>query len=161
MSAGDDSASPLAVNRSLDPLAPRFRLAVENALQACADAKLDAKVYETFRSDQLQVHYYAKGRTIPNTTIVTNAPNNLFSWHGYGLAVDVISASKGWAAGEAWFEAVAAVFKQYGLRWGGDWTTRDLPHFQWGPCKPSPSDRARALMASGGARAVWHAVNAD
>ena len=47
------------------------------------------------------------------------------------------------------------------LDWGGDWKKPDTPHFQWGACKPSPSDQARALLASGGMVAVWKAVGAD
>jgi peptidoglycan L-alanyl-D-glutamate endopeptidase CwlK len=44
---------------------------------------------------------------------------------------------------------------------GGDWKFKDLPHFQWGPCKPSPSDRARELIRTEGMEAVWGAVGAD
>jgi hypothetical protein len=46
------------------------------------------------------------------------------------------------------------------LAWGGDWTHPDTPHFQWGACKPSPSDRARQLLDAGGVRAVWAEVGA-
>jgi peptidoglycan LD-endopeptidase CwlK len=161
MSAGSDAPAPL-ISRDMTLLAPRFREAVENALAECQTKNLDAFVYEGFRSEELQQHYFARGRTIipPNKT-VTNAPGNLYSWHGYGLAVDIISRSKGWDAGEKWFHDVAKILKSYRLSWGGDWVVRDPPHFQWGFCKPSPSDRARELFASGGAEAVWRAVNAD
>jgi len=154
--------SKLVVDSDLSKLAPKFRTAVEAALTECANRGLDALVYEAYRSQALQARYYARGRTqIPPSQPVTNAPSNLLSWHGYGLAVDVISKAQGWNAGEPWFTQVAAVFKDAGCAWGGDWTQRDQPHFQWGLCKPSPSPLAREIVASQGVRGVWIAVGAD
>jgi len=159
VSAGTTSPK---VDRDLARLAPKFRAAVDTAIAACNARGLDAYVYEAYRSDELQAAYYARGRTeIPPTRPVTNASTNLFSWHGYGLAVDVISRARSWDQGEAWFADVATEFKKAGLKWGGDWTVKDLPHFQWGPCKPSPSDRARELIHEGGVEAVWRVVGAD
>ncbi|HEY4132099.1 MAG TPA: M15 family metallopeptidase, partial [Gemmatimonadaceae bacterium] len=115
----------------------------------------------TYRSPELQAAYYARGRTVtpPNQT-VTNAQSNLFSWHGFGLAVDVIHEEKEWDVPESWFADVADCFRAAGCRWGGEWKMKDLPHFQWGLCKPSPSSEARTLIASGGMEAVWKAVGA-
>ncbi len=160
MSAGSTDRS-LVVSRDLQLLAPGFRAAVTGAVAECRDRGLDAMVFEAYRSPELQALYFARGRTIvPPSRPVTNAASNLFSWHGYGLAVDVISESKKWDAGEDWFREVAAVFSEHGCRWGGEWRVRDLPHFQWGRCKPSPSDRARQLLSEGSVRAVWDAVGA-
>jgi D-alanyl-D-alanine carboxypeptidase len=144
-------------------LAPAFRAAVEAAIAECNSEpnSLDAMVYETYRSNELQVVYFARGRSvIPPTAPVTNAMNNLFSWHGYGLAVDVIHRTKHWNAGDQWFRKVAEIFKKHGCKWGGDWTKPDLPHFQWGLCRASPSPQARELMRTGGVLAVWEAVGA-
>jgi peptidoglycan L-alanyl-D-glutamate endopeptidase CwlK len=142
-------------------LAPLFRGAVEAAIAECNSQALHALVYETYRSNELQAIYYARGRTvIPPDQPVTYAMNNLYSWHGYGLAVDVIHRIKQWDAGEEWFQKVAGIFTRHGCRWGGDWLQRDLPHFQWAPCKPSPSPRARELMRTSGVLAVWQAVGA-
>jgi hypothetical protein len=158
MSAG---ASGPRVTQTLDVLAPKFRDAVVKAIADCNANGLDAVVYETYRSQELQSAYYARGRTvIPPTDTVTNAASNLFSWHGYGLAVDVISQSKDWDQPESWFTSIAEYFRAAGCRWGGEWKMKDLPHFQWAACKPSPSDRARELIASGGMQAVWDAVGA-
>ncbi len=166
MSAGADvelgySLAKPTNNTSL--LAPRFQLAVQQAIKECNDVlHLDTIVYETYRSNALQVIYYARGRTVkPPMKTVTAAPNNLYSWHGYGLAVDVIHRTKGWNAGESWFGDVAQVFKRYGCKWGGDWEKQDLPHFQWGLCRASPSDKAREILQAQGVRAVWAAVNAS
>lgn len=158
MSAG---AGTPKVDHDLCDLAPAFRKAVDAAIAECNAAGLDAVVYETYRSKELQEAYYARGRTvIPPAHPVTNARSNLYSWHGYGLAVDVISKAHAWSPPAGWWEKVAAIFKKHGCAWGGDWKQKDLPHFQWGPCKPSPSDRARQLVAEGGTHAVWQAVGA-
>lgn len=147
----------------LQLLAPLFRAAVDAAIAECNDEQnsLDAIVYETYRSNELQGIYYARGRTVrPPKSPVTNAMNNLYSWHGYGLAVDVIHRTRHWDADGNWFRSVAAIFKKQGCKWGGDWTSPDPPHFQWGLCKPSPSPLARELMRTGGVLAVWEAVGA-
>src|ERR1051325_9194859 len=108
-------------------LAPLFRDAVEAALAEFNTAQRESEksraiVYETFRSDALQLIYYAKGRqTPPPGQTVTNAKSNLYSWHGYGLAVDIIHEKKEWGAAPEWFADVAAVFKKFGCKWGGDW----------------------------------------
>lgn len=150
------------VDRDLTKLAPKFEAAVQVALASCAQAGLEAVVYEASRSADLQELYYARGRTdVPPTETVTNARSNLYSWHGYGLAVDVIHETLQWDAGDAWFATVATHFRAAGCRWGGEWKFKDLPHFQWGLCRPSPSDRARTLLAEGGLQAVWKAVDAD
>ncbi len=161
MSAGATSNAAGTPTSSLDVLAPKFKTSVQNAIAACIANNLDAMVYESYRSQETQSLYYARGRTvIPPHGIVTNAASNLYSWHGYGLAVDVISRAHGWDKPEEWFAQVATYFRTEGLRWGGEWKMKDLPHFQWGACKPSPSDTARSLIASGGMRAVWEAVGA-
>jgi peptidoglycan LD-endopeptidase CwlK len=160
MSAGSTDAR-LRVHNELEELAPRFRAAVERALAECRKRGLDAFVYEAYRTQELQAEYFSRGRTkIPPVKPVTNAPDNLSSWHGYGLAVDVISRSKHWGAGDRWFRDVAAVFKANECKWGGDWKSVDLPHFQWHLCKASPSTEARRLITTAGVQAVWEAVGA-
>jgi peptidoglycan L-alanyl-D-glutamate endopeptidase CwlK len=160
MSAGANG-NLAVVSRDLTILAPKFRQAVASAIEDCHRRGLDAYVFEAYRSDVLQAEYYTRGRTvIPPPKPVTNARSNLYSWHGYGLAVDVISRVHGWDKPPSWFAEVSKSFKQFGCKWGGDWTMRDLPHFQWGPCRPSPSDKARELFRSGGLEAVWNAVGA-
>lgn len=161
MSAGTSSGAA-TVSRDLAQLAPRFRHAVQKAIADCQTRGLDAYVYEAYRSPQLQALYYQRGRTIvPPVQKVTNARSSLYSWHGYGLAVDVISRRHGWDRPESWFRDVAESFRKFGCKWGGDWKMKDLPHFQWGPCRASPSDHARALFNQGGAPAVWKAVGAE
>lgn len=167
MSAGMGTGSP-KVSDDLDLLAPAFREAVDKALEQCQAQGIQAKVFEGYRSPELQALYYKRGRTIiPPPHTVTNAPTNLLSWHGYGLAVDVVHQSKFWEPegkdrrkNEAWFKAMADIFKQHGCKWGGDWTRPDTPHIQWGRCKPSPSPLARQIISRDGIDGVWRAVRA-
>jgi peptidoglycan L-alanyl-D-glutamate endopeptidase CwlK len=148
------------VDRDISKLAPLFADAVQRALADCVARGLDAYVYEAWRSPELQAVYYAIGRTVPPPPPVTNAPTVLYSWHGYGLAVDVISRSRRWDMPPSWFADVASSFKREGCRWGGDWIMKDFPHFQWGRCKPSPSPLAREILAAQGVEGVWRAVGA-
>ncbi len=157
------SLSDARVSNDLSLLAPKFEDAVRTALRACRDAGFPAKVYEAQRSQELQALYYARGRTIiPPRHTVTNAPTNLQSWHGYGLAVDVVHETKYWEpeGGEAWFRKIADIFKAHDCSWGGDWRHPDTPHFQWHLCKPSPSPEARRLLLQQGREAVWKVVGA-
>ena len=167
MSAGMEleelHGAPTKTDR-MDLLAPLFRSAVETAIAECHSSGLRAKVFETYRPNALQAIYFARGRTVkPPTSPVTNAMSNLNSWHGYGLAVDVIHETELWSPreGTVWFTRVADIFKKHGCKWGGDWKRQDLPHFQWGLCKPSPSETAQQLLRTSGIRAVWQAVGAD
>lgn len=174
------------IDRDLDKLAPKFHLAIAQCLEKCHAAGVDAVVYEAYRSNELQQLYYRRGR--PPTPEwphpVTNAPDNTFSWHGYGLAVDIISQKDRWFApdpklmltmtplvqaayrsqrareGERWFALMAQICKECGCDWGGDWSHPDPPHIQYGTLKASPSDRARQLLRQGGMEAVWRAVGA-
>jgi peptidoglycan LD-endopeptidase CwlK len=117
----------------------------------------DAVIHETVRCRELAELYHELG--------VSKAMNELYSWHGFGLAFDVISKSRGWDAWEDpdWYEPVVAAYKGRGLHWGGDWKTFvDKPHMQWhcDGMHESPSDRARFLYTQGGLDAVWRDVGA-
>ena len=155
------SAGPPPVDRDLGKLAPKFAAAVRTAIEQCNANGMDAFVYEAMRSDELQKFYYSKGRTlIPPEDTVTNASSNRTSWHGFGLAVDVISKSKEWAVTPEWQKAVADIFLANQCKWGGNFSKPDYPHFQWGRCKASPSALARQIMDAEGLEAVWKAVGA-
>lgn len=165
MSSGATSIYPgepaLYVHADLCMLAPLMRIAVELTLAECERRGLNAMVHETYRERATAVAYYKRGRTQrPPSSTVTNAPDETFSWHGYGLAVDIISRTNGWDKPRSWFAMVAEIGKVHGLKWGGDWTSPDLPHLQWGRCKASPSDEARRILRESGLPAVWRAVGA-
>lgn len=157
-------------NRDLTLLAPKFKAAVEAAIADCATKGLPVKVNEGLRSQARQAHLFAQGRTRPGPK-VTNAATNLTSWHGYGLAVDVIHKTLAFAPfgsgpgsaakNEKWFKDVGTVFKAHGCDWGGDWTKPDTPHMQWGACPASPTAAVKALIKRKGMKAVWTSLGAD
>jgi hypothetical protein len=150
------------VSRDLSLLAPKFAEAVHAAINDANLDGLDAYVYEAKRSHELAVLYYARGRTvIPPEHIVTNAPDETYGWHGFGLGVDVISRSKQWKRPASWCAKVAEHFARHGCKWGGLWRMKDLWHFQPANLKASPSDEARRLLREGGVQAVWERVGAD
>lgn len=150
------------VIRSLDVLAPKFRLAVDRTLHALALQGRAATVSETLRTDARQAFLYGFGRTYDDGRgIVTNARTVDTTWHGYGLAVDVIASGAGWNAPAAFWTALGAAAEAEGLTWGGRWDgLPDRPHLQWGQCRRSPSVTAVKLKRAGGLEAVWREVNA-
>ena len=167
MSAGGGLPAGLKEYRGTDCLAPRFRVAVEHAIQECHARGYDVTIWETCRSQALQEFYYQRGRppTPEFPRPVTYVRNAMKGWHFYGLAVDVISRSHGWfnqnpAEGQRWFLAVAEIFIANGCDWGGSWVKRDTPHMQWGLCRPSPSQVSIDAFTRGGKAEVWRLVKA-
>ena len=158
MSAGGNAA---CVVSSCDGLAPKFAAALVATIEQCHAEGLDAVIFETTRSDALAQVYYRRGRP-PSAEFpspVTNAPDASWTWHGYGLAADIISASREWNAGQSWFTEMGRIAKANGLDWGGDWNHPDLPHVQFGTLKASPSEQSRSLYP-GHIAEVWALVGA-
>ncbi len=143
----------MAIDRNPIHLAPKFRAAVEAAIAECRSKGLEVILYEGLRSNETQKAYFERG--------VTKAKTAEASWHGYGLAVDVIHEKLLWNASAGWWQKVADIFKSHGLDWGGDWVSfKDLPHFQWGRCRSTPSATSRRLHRQGRYRDVWPLVGA-
>ena len=124
------------------------------------------RVVQGLRSSQAQAALYAQGRTAPGE-IVTHAPPG-FSWHEYGLAVDIvpmIAGAPNWGLEDAnhqilqrWLDIRAAA-ESVGLVSGSRWHSPDWPHLQLtGKFPVSPSPEARTLLAKDGISAVWAAA---
>lgn len=157
-----DPPREVPVNRSLDGLAPRFRVRVEKVLLRMGELGHDAIVFESNRSSARQRYLYGFGREYDDGRgIVTYSHDGDESWHHYGLAVDIISKALQWDAPRAFWADLGHIAIKEGLHWGGVWRFRDLPHVQFGsPMRQSPSPRAARLLASGGMEAVWKEVGA-
>lgn len=154
------------VSRDLSLCAPKFASAVTIAVANLNGAGWDALVFEALRSPELQQWDFEHG--------ASNALSVYHSWHGYGLAIDVVSRQHGWdlwgrSTPTAWQIAVVLEMKKQGLAWGGDWTSGvgpqhqvDWDHFQWGKCKKSPSIISVNLFQSApdGYKKVWPLVEA-
>lgn len=121
------------------------------------------RVVQGLRSSQAQAALYAQGRTTPGA-IVTNAPPG-FSWHEYGLAVDIVPLVDGepdWTLeGEnhvilpRWI-GLRDAGESLGLVSGSRWHSPDWPHLQLTGIYPvSPSPEARQTLAQDGISAVW------
>lgn len=154
-----DPPTEPTVDTSLVGLAPKF-----NALVVQLLAKNpDFTVAESLRTPERQQWLYGFGRQYDDGRgIVTEEPTNLRSWHGYGLAVDIVSKSKGWSANAGFWNTLGAFARDMGLVWGGDWTHfQDRPHIQFGgPMRQAPSQHAIDLYHSAGVEAVWQEVEA-
>lgn len=154
------SAEP-AVQESLGLLAPGFHQVVLAVLADCAAAGLDAVVYETLRTPERQAWLYAEGRTRAGD-VVTEAASALRSWHGYGLAVDVISKARRWSQPDSWWQTLAVIAERHGLTSGYRWhSPHDPPHLQWGACPTGPTAADRRLAEAQGLAAVWARYGAD
>jgi hypothetical protein len=159
------------VHRSLDGLAPKFRAAVERVLTAMRADGHDPVVFETIRTDARQEFLHGFGRAYDDGRgVVTHSQSAADTWHGYGLAVDIVSGSRRWAAGAGFWTSLGTHARREGLVWGADWNSNgrsdderflDRPHVQWGNgMRRSPSSKAMALQLTGGNPAVWAVVGA-
>lgn len=143
------------MDRDLAKLAPGFRRRVEAVVKDLETAGLDPWVVECVRTAERQAWLYAQGRTRPGN-IVTKAKSHLQSWHGHGLAVDIISRSAHWGAPASFWTALGQACTAHGLTWGGHWRSfPDRPHCQDGrvPVGPKPADRERTATA--GMHVTW------
>lgn len=158
------SAAAPPPERRFAGLAPNFAIQVDRLLRDLQDRGTQVWMFEGRRTPERQAWLYASGRTRPGA-IVTNARSHLYSWHGYGLAVDfAFKTAPGawyWPSDPARWLEVTHWAATYGLATGADWKIRDYPHLQPENLRVSPSATARQLYAVGGVEAVWKEVGAE
>lgn len=106
----DDS---LKINRDLSLLAPKVKELALAALADCHKAGYQMEVFEAFRSPQRQLQLYTLGRT-SRGKVVTNA-YSWYSFHQYGLAVDIAYFINGKWSWQENFEKPGAIFMQHGF----------------------------------------------
>lgn len=147
------------IYRDVSLLAPAMEAIANEFIARCNRASLDIIVVETIRTAERQAWLYASGRTRPGL-VVTNAPSVWDSWHGYGLAFDACSKSRGWGVPDEFWRDCCTIARPLGLDCGFDWHMRDRDHFQFGKCKIRPSHLSREAYARGGLVAVWDACGA-
>jgi peptidoglycan L-alanyl-D-glutamate endopeptidase CwlK len=148
-------------------LAPKFAMQVQRLLIDLTVAGFDPVVRETLRTEERQRYLYGFGREYDDDRgVVTNSPTADTSWHGFGLAADIVSAKHGDNASAAFIDAIGAAAKKLGLTWGGDWEMPgkprgDWPHVQHGaPMRKSPSPLAKQIVEEHGLEALWRTVQA-
>lgn len=111
----------------------------EELIQLASAAGIDIIITDGFRSRDEQDRLHAQGRSSPGN-IVTQVQGG-GSYHNYGLAIDFalrdgdgvvwdIERDANGNGESDWFE-VAAIGKELGFSWGGDWQRfKDYPHFE-------------------------------
>lgn len=130
---------PTLLERSTDRMGDGMNdIVKESALEVIRRAYSEGiyvQLSAGFRSISEQNALYVQGRRgIKGESVVTNAKGGQ-SYHNYGLAVDYFLLSDDgrtalWTVNDKW-RRVAAIAKELGFEWGGDWTGfKDNPHLQ-------------------------------
>lgn len=119
-----------AVLKSLHPDARPWFEALYQVLQHVIPDGWMAKFISGHRGMAEQNALYAQGRTKPGP-IVTNASFG-YSNHNFGLAIDVgLFDNYGrYITAPQYYRPLGPAGKKIGLKWGGDWKSKDLPHFE-------------------------------
>lgn len=153
--------APLEVprQREIELLAPKMRTAVESLIalrlerfhdgRAANDDDSVMLIFETLRTNKRQKFLYGQGRDYFGK-IVTKAYDAAWTWHSYGMAIDIIHPKKLWSAPSIWWETLALDAEYVGLYPGRRFKTiPDSPHVQWRgkgqfltPLSPTAQDRA-------------------
>ena len=106
-------------------------------------------ISETKRDLLVQIAYFCKGRMDPQDVKKVYARVGLYdpsedeckkkvTWtlnskHIEGKAIDLVPVKDGklwWNAPDEVWERMGTIGESCGLKWGGRWTERDLPHFE-------------------------------
>lgn len=103
------------------------------------------------------------GKVVNPGKVVTNAQPG-YSWHEFGLAVDLVPksllAAPDWGPTSPLWPEVTALAEKHGLVCGSCWMHKDLPHVQLTGIFPvTPTDEVRKLYLQGTVKAVWAAAN--
>ena len=111
-------------------LHPYLNNKIEEVIKEAKSKGIDIRIVSGYRSNEKQNNLYMSGRN-GKGHIVTNAPAG-FSYHNYGLAVDVcefVNGKPNWKS-KHW-DTIGKIGKEQGLIWGGEWKSIvDKPHFQ-------------------------------
>lgn len=133
---------------SLGFLAPAFRSKAEHLLQMMEGRGHDPVIFETLRLPAVQAEYFRRK--------TSRQKDVLWSMHGHGLAIDVISKSVGWNYSSEWKEDLQDICAELQLTCGGLWKNPvDWPHVQWGTIPGAVPKELVAAYNSGGLYASW------
>jgi peptidoglycan LD-endopeptidase CwlK len=123
----------------LNMIYPGLRKMIADLLKQIEAKGLGADVFCGYRSFAEQNLLYTKGRNsqgkiVELSKVVTYAKGG-YSWHNYGLAIDVVFKLKNgnwtWDNSKPWAE-LGRLGVKLGFEWGGNWGSgkTDRPHFQ-------------------------------
>ncbi len=119
-------------NERIKGLDPRVRQPATDFINN-VDRDLGVKLRITtgYRSPEEQDRLFEQGRTTPGDKVTYVRGG--YSYHNYGLAMDVVRMTGDGQADWTPIDAnIAAVAKQGGFEWGGEWAApyTDYPHFE-------------------------------
>lgn len=117
----------LTTCRDIKELTSNAQKACNLFLAECKRQGLNVLITETYRSQARQDYLYAQGRTRPGNK-VTWTKN---SRHTSRRAWDICKNVKGQEYSDSsFFKKCGDIAEQYGITWGGTWSTPDAPHFE-------------------------------
>lgn len=153
-------------------LAPEFAQRVEAFLKDPRVANHGVRIREGYRSPATQLAYYSKGRAPNSITdkLMKKAgfrdginfwaksfqkPGDYITWtlasnHFNGTAVDL-------EPGDLGYDKLGAIAAEYGIDWGGNWSTPDKPHFEMG----DPNYSLASLGSASGSSSEAEVAQAD
>src|ERR1700685_1548466 len=152
-----DTVSELRLAQVYPGLADKIR-----SMAATHEAEaIDIRVTQGLRTMAEQEALYAEGRTATGSVVTRAAAG--FSWHNFGLAVDVVPLTPtgpDWNISHPDWIRIVAVGTSFSLVAGAEWRIfPDLPHFPLtGRVPATPDENVRQLFVSGGLSAVWEAA---
>ncbi len=117
--------------KSLLPAAERAMRELLGGVLAVLPPGVTAKVISGTRTYAEQQELYDKGRKTPGPKVTNARPG--FSWHNFGLAVDLgLFSGVAYIPESPLYDRIGAVAEALGLEWGGSWTgpLADKPHVQ-------------------------------
>lgn len=112
-------------SKKLEDLEPVTRELVQRLIDRMAELGHPIKAYMTLRTTAEQDQLYAKGRTAPGSIVTYKRGGE--SPHNFGLAADVFFVESGFKG--PW-DILGREAKALGLKWGGDWKMKDMPHVE-------------------------------
>jgi peptidoglycan LD-endopeptidase CwlK len=167
----------MPITRTTDVLYPPFAQQIAPFLEKAR--VINAFLFESLRSFEQQQAYYSQGRRFDAQTnswiivdpkkIVTKAMPG-YSWHAYGVAIDMVFDGNPQKQGIQWswddadlttvgkqplpWKTLGQLGKQFGLEWAGDWISfPEMPHFQ--NSYKLQIQHAHDIYLNGGLKAVW------
>lgn len=166
------SKNSLGQQTSSANLAPEFAQRVEAFLKDPRVANHGVRIREGFRSPATQLAYFSKGRAPNSITdkLMKKAgfrdginfwdksfqkPGDYITWtlasnHFNGTAVDL-------EPGDLGYDKLGTIAAEYGIDWGGNWSTPDKPHFEMG----DPNFSLASMGGSGGSSTIAEEAQAD
>ena len=116
------------MSRKLDNLHPDFRPLAVELLASCVEAGIPVAILDTLRTPQEQLVLIQRNRSWTTKSkhlvgkAIDIAPWEEFNRHG----PDKFQ----WDANDPVWQKIGRIGKRLELIWGGDWTKKDMGHFE-------------------------------